>query len=217
MIKSVRFLSRYYLTIVGAIALFAVVVAVSVGLTKGLDGPLGSYYRIFPMLCALIVGITCSTQGNQFQIALGMNAGRRGLFWANQVMLVASTLCCMAITAVLWRFGGLLGVGGALGLLQFESLWVLAPMGAACLMAAEGGAVIGHTGMGKLRRVLMVIYIILMMVICFGLAAASAVITMEQVAFGDYTTLAVVTGVLLAVSVALAGVEYGQMRKAVVW
>lgn len=209
MMSNIRFLGRFCGLMMGILAAFVALIALSLWMTQSLDGLFGRYYRTFPMMCVIVIGVVSGSQGGYYNIALGMNAGRMRLFWAGQVLTLLTVFGAMALAALLWTLGGTIGV-------EVPSFWILLPMGAGCLAVGEGGLTVAHTRPGAFRKAILVIYFLLILIVSTVLTIATAIAVMEQVIFGRYLTYALLVAVPMAIAVVLAAVDCSQMRKAVV-
>lgn len=208
--KSIRFLGRSYLPYAVMTPGFGLLIALGLWVTRNPENLFGNYYRMFPMLVIIFVGVSAVTQGGAINIALGMNAGRRGLYWANQVIQVGVILLAVAVTALLWQFGDWIGMRDA----RLPSLWVLLPLGACCLAISEGGTVVSCLGTGTLGKVLLIAYGVLV-----GIAGLSIVLLLflaNDTGTNNIGVNCIVATAALMLAAALAGMEFRLMRKAVV-
>ena len=168
MIKSLRFLGKFYGQIALTILAFGAVVLAGLFLIRDMDNLFGTYYKMFPMLGVVIVAITMFSMTPYCNLALSMNAGRPGLFGAMQLGLAALSLMVSAVSKLLWELGRTL-TGGAFSL----GLPQLALLAAASLMLGEI-SILATTLEGKLSRVVYVAAFVLYIVVCGILGAVTA-------------------------------------------
>ena len=216
MIKSLRFLGKFYGQIALTILAFGAVVLAGLFLIRDMDNLFGTYYKMFPMLGVVIVAITMFSMTPYCNLALSMNAGRPGLFGAMQLGLAALSLMVSAVSKLLWELGRTL-TGGAFSL----GLPQLALLAAASLMLGEI-SILATTLEGKLSRVVYVAAFVLYIVVCGILGAVTALMEEEAGGTGLFAALfspqaiGIMLAVSLAVAAALAVLNRKRMKKAVV-
>lgn len=211
MMKSLRFLGKWYGQIALCIVGFMAIILVGLLLTGKQDNLFGTYFFLFPLLCIVITGVTAITMSPYVNIALSMNGSRSGLFAASQVYIALLSVFTPVATWLLQFLGT--------QLLHTAFRLTSLPMGLLILLASlflGELSLLVSTLEGKLRTVIYTILFILYIVFC-GLMGAFSSMAEDRpfLALPDGLPLPLNLA-LLILSAALAAVNWNKMRKAVV-
>jgi hypothetical protein len=214
MMKSIRFLGKYFGQILLVLLAFAGIVLVGLFLTGGGDNLFTLYYGMFPMMGVMISGLTMFSMGHYYQLALAMNARRAQLFWANQLLLLLMALLVPILSILLQMIGQPL-VRGA----SWNPLYLALLMPLSLVLGEIALLTVGLSG--KVVKVVYGVVIFLYIIICGVLGGISGASLAKDdvnwmVSLFQPGVIVAVIAVLLVVAAALAFVNYLRMKKAVV-
>ncbi|MCI8537066.1 MAG: hypothetical protein HFF18_00160 [Oscillospiraceae bacterium] len=200
--------AQILLTLLG----FGAIILAGLILVPGADNLFAMYYKMFPMLGVVIASMSTATLRPYLNLALSMNGKRPHLFAAQQTYLALLALSAPVFTQAFWWLGGML----------YEKMAV--PLPFLALMAA-GSLMLGETmslvvGLeSKARTVVYAVSIIIMVVVCGGIGAYTAIMDHEAAswfpAIPDVWLIGAALA-LLALAVVFAAINWMKLRKAAV-
>ena len=212
MSKALRIFFRPVAQILLTLLGFGAIILVGLTLISGTSNLFTIYYKMFPLLGVVIASMSTAALRPYLNLALSMNGKRPHLFAAQQTYLALLALSAPVFTQALWWLGGMLYVKMAV------PLPFLALMAACTLMLGETmSLVIGLEG--KVRMVVYTVSIVIMVAVCGGIGAYTAIKEHEAAswfpAIPDVWLIGAALA-LLALAVVFAAINWMKLRKAAV-